>query len=322
MWEATKVVALIGGGRWGRVHASNLSRLLTSRDRVIWVSQYNQETLRGTVAQFSKDGPQFDLRTRLEDGLRERPTAALVITTPIDHFSIAEACLLKGVHTFVEKPLSFRTSEARSLISIASRDKLVLAVGLHLLSASYLQHFKSQFAERAISHIAIRWFDVDEEHRYGEIKRTDHSIPIVHDVYPHIWSIVRTLTGCTEQRIKNASMREVGTVSIDSRAGGVIVEAQCRRGAKARERTILIRFLDGGAAVLDFTTEPGTSTLDGVPLPPDPMWNKGPTPVMAEMKEFLNQVSLLSRNLNWTSLAGNCLDSVAGAETLNDKLAG
>jgi len=315
-----KIVALFGGGRWGRAHASNLSRLLTVHDRVIWVSQHNQSILRSTIAKFSKDGPQFDLRTSLDDGFREHPATALVITAPGNHYAIAQACLRRGVHTFVEKPLSFQTSEARSLIDIATRNNLILAVGLHLLSASYLRHFRSQLVKRAISHIAIRWSDADDEYRYGETKLVDRSTSIIHDVYPHIWSIVRSLTDCTQQKIKNVSMRESGAISIETQAGGVIVEAQCCRGAKARERKIAIRFLDDGSATLDFTQEPGIATLDGILLPSDPLWGTGLTPVMAEVKEFLNQVSLRSRDPEWGPLAENCLDSVAGAEILNDRL--
>jgi predicted dehydrogenase len=320
MRSGRQIVALVGGGRWGRVHASNLSRLLTSRDRVLWVSHFNQDILHGIIAQFAKDGPQFDLRTSLEDGLREQPTSALVITAPASHFSVAEFCLRRGIHTFVEKPLSFRTSEALSLIKIASRNNLVLAVGLHLLSASYLRHFRSQFTNRAISNIAIRWFDRDQEYRYGEIKRADHSTPIVYDIYPHIWSIVRLMTDYTEQRVTGVSVPKAGVVSFQSQAGGVMIEAECRRSAQTRERIIQVKFSDGGLASLDFAHEPGISTLDGIPLPADPLWGSSPTPLMAEVKEFFNQISLPSRNPKWAPLAGNCLDSVVGAETLFDRL--
>jgi predicted dehydrogenase len=315
-----QTIALVGGGRWGRTHASNLSRLLTARDRVIWVSSHNRDLLRDSISQFPPHGPQFDVLESLDNCFGERPSAALVITSPISHFSIAEACLGRGIHTFVEKPLSFRTAEARSLIDIAACNKLILAVGLHLLSASYLQHFRKQLARRAISRISIRWFDPDQEQRYGEIKRPDHSTPLVHDVYPHIWSLVRAITDCTEQIIESVSMNAIGGISIKSLAGDVSVAADCNRSAKARERSIEITFPDGRMAALDFTQEPGVSTLDGAPLEPDPSWSTGLTPVMAEIREFFTQIALPARNANWAPLAENCLDSVTGAEILNDRL--
>jgi predicted dehydrogenase len=315
-----QIVALIGGGRWGRTHASNLFRLLTSGDRVVWVSRHNQSILRTTIAQFSPGGPQFDVLSSLEDCFRERPSAALVITSSMSHFSIAQACLREGMHTFVEKPLCLRTAEAISLIDIAVRGKLVLAVGLHLLSASYIQHFKKQLPRRAISHIAIRWFDPDHEQRYGEIKRPDYSTPIVHDIYPHIWSLVRAITDCTEQSIHKVSVEGNGALSIISRAGGVVVKAECQRGAKMRDRSIQITFWDGSLATFDFTREPGISTLNGTPLQPDPSWSSGLTPLMAEIKEFLNQISLPARNMKWAPLAEMCLNSVTDAEIMNDQL--
>jgi predicted dehydrogenase len=320
MGSDRQIVALIGGGRWGRVHASNLSRLLTARDRVVWVSRHNRDLLRSTIAEFSSSGPQFDVLESLEDCFREGPRAALVITSPVSHFSIADACLRRRIHTFVEKPLSFKTAEALSLMDIAERGKLVLAVGLHLLSASYIQHFRKKLARRAIAHIAIRWFDPDHDWRHGELKRPDHSTPIVHDIYPHIWSLVRAITDCTEQRIESVSASRGGGISIKSLAGEVAVDAECNRSATARQRSIDITFRDGGRATLDFTQEPGISTLDDVPLQPDPSWGTGLTPVMREIWEFLDQTSSPARKAKWAPLAKSCIDSVTGAEILNDLL--
>jgi len=115
-------------------------------------------------------------------------------------------------------------------------------------------------------------------------------------------------------------MNAIGGISIKSLAGDVSVAADCNRSAKARERSIEITFPDGRMAALDFTQEPGVSTLDGAPLEPDPSWSTGLTPVMAEIREFFTQIALPARNANWAPLAENCLDSVTGAEILNDRL--
>ncbi len=315
-----RTIALIGGGRWGRIHASNLSQLLTSRDRVVWVSRHNQDILRDTVLKFSEDGPAFELSMHIESALSERPMAALVLTAPLTHVAVTEACLSNGTHAFVEKPFAFTAGEARSLIGAAEDRNLLLAVGLHLLSASYLHHFKSQFVARPIARIAIRWFDPAHELRHGESKRVDDSTPLVHDLYPHIWSIVRVLTGCAEQSIGDASTQADGSIAFKSTAGAVTVEARCGRYSAARERKIGLVFQDGGTASLDFTQEPGEALLDNVSLPPDPLWGQTPRPVMAEVREFLTRVSSRTYDPVWSHLAVNCCDSVVGAEALYSKL--
>lgn len=315
-----RIIALIGGGRWGRVHATNLTRLLTPCDRVLWVSRFNSEALADAIAEFPPNGPTFEIRPTLDDALKERPNAALVITAPDTHFAVSESCLLAGLHVFVEKALSFRQSEARSLIDLAEQKQRVLGVGLHLLSATYLKYFRAQIADAAISRIAIRWFDPAQEQRYGETKLADNSVPLAHDIYPHIWSIVRALTDCEQQAIVDAKTSSDGTLSIVSSAGGVPVEATCGRYAMARERSIHVEFQNGSKATLDFTKEPGQLTRDGIVLPSDPLWGKTPTPAMAEVKDFLRLTSLPSRDTTWPHLAANCVDSVVGAEIVQERL--
>ena len=315
-----RTIALIGGGRWGRVHASNLAQLLTSRDRVVWVSRHNQEILRDTILKFPGSGPGFDLSASLENVLFERPTAALVVTSPQTHVGVTEACLRAGTHVFVEKPLAFRVHEARSLIDIAKVCNLLLGVGVHLLSATYLHHFKSQIAGRSIARIALRWFDPAHEMRHGESKHASNSTPLAHDLYPHIWSIVRVLTGCTAQTIDSALAQADGSISFESAAGVVKIDTRCGRYSAARERKIDLVFKDGGTAGLDFTQEPGTAMLDNVPLPPDPLWGHTPRPAMAEVQEFLARVSSPARDPAWPHSAVNCIDSVNGAEALQAKL--
>jgi predicted dehydrogenase len=316
-----QTIALVGGGRWGRVHASNLSRLLTPGDRVLWVSRHNQDALRKIIAQFSQNGPKFELLTSLDDALAERPAAALIVTAPDTHVAVAGTCLHSGIHTFVEKPLAFKAGDAHWLIDNAAKADLLLAVGMHLLSASYLRHFKSQLVKRDIVRISIRWFDPAHELRYGESKRADDSTPLAHDIYPHIWSIVRVLTGAMQQNIASASKHTDGSISFESSAGPVKIDAQFGRYAAARERKINVVFQDGGTAGLDFTQEPGTAWLDNAALPRDPLWGKTPRPVMAEVADFLTQISSQMRDPEWPHLAANGFDSVIGAEALDFKLA-
>lgn len=288
---------------------------------MFWVSRHNQDALRNTIAQFPESAPKFELLTSLDDVLIERPAAALIVTAPNTHVAIADACLRQGVHTFVEKPLAFESSDAQSLINTAAKAKLVLALGVHLLSASYLRHLKSELAERVIMRISIRWFDPAHELRHGESKRADDSTPLAHDIYPHIWSIVRVLTGGGEQTIAVALKRTDGSISFESSAGPVKIDAQFGRYAVARERKINLVFQDGGTASLDFTQEPGEAMLGDAVLPPDPLWGKTPRPAMAEVADFLTQISSPVRDPEWPHLAANCLDSVIGAEALDSKLA-
>lgn len=316
MTHKGRTVALVGGGRWGRVHASNLAALLTSRDRVLWVSRHNQHVLREFVTQFSQSGPAFELMVDLERARQERLCSAFVVTAPDTHFLVASSLLRQGVHTFVEKPLAFKVNEAQSLIDIAAKTGVVLAVGVHLLSASYLRHFKGQLSGRMIARISIDWFDPAHEVRYGEIKQTNNATPLAHDVYPHIWSLVNVMTGCARQTVVTVSKQTADSISFKLLADSVVVYVRCGRRAPMRERKINLNLKDGGEASLDFAQEPGIGMLDKLILSPDPLWGKGPRPAMAEAEDFLRQISATVRDQKWPHLAVNCLDSVAGAQAL------
>jgi predicted dehydrogenase len=293
--------------------------MLTVNDTVLWVTQYNQNAASHVMGRFS-DGPRYKLSSRLEEALVSSAGVALVVTAPDTHFAVADACLRSGISCLVEKPLAFRADEALSLIEVAANKKLVLAAGLHLLSASYLLHFKSQVSGRELSKIDVRWFDPAHEIRHGVQKATDDRTPIAHDIYPHIWSIVRVLTGCDRQVVVNVWKEQRDSLSFESSAQEVPVVGHCGRRAKARERKVEVFFRDGGAASLDFTEEPGHGSLDGMPLLPDPRWGTTPRPVMAEVQDFLNLTSSQFCDPAWPHLARNCFDSVVGAEALDSAI--
>jgi len=319
---AGRTIALFGGGRWGRVHASNLSRILTANDRVLWISGHHRELLNRTIEGLARPhAPRFELWSNEDDALLERPHAAIVVTAPSSHGRVAEVCLDRGVHTFVEKPLALRAGEARKLVDIAERGNLILAVGLHLLSASYLKHFKSLLPRDDIVELFIRWFDPAHEIRHGEEKRGDVATTVAHDVYPHIWSIIRCFDASESQSIGEVTWQRGGIVSFEGRAGKIAVAGQIGRLAAARKRVITLRFKSGTSAVLDFTNEPGMPVVAGIPYAPDPDWGRNPAPVMAEVTDFLRVAVDPELRTNWPHLASSCIDSVAGAAAFASKLA-
>jgi hypothetical protein len=177
-----------------------------------------------------------------------------------------------------------------------------------------------QLVPRRIARISIRWFDSAHEVRYGEDKRASVSVPLAHDIYPHIWSIVRVLTDDRLQVITRASREFDGSIVFESAAGSVKIDTRCGRNGSARERKISLVFQDGEIAGLDFTREPGVAWLGSAALPPDPRWGTTPRPAMAEVQAFLLQISSPIRDPQWPHLAANCFDSVIGAEVLDTML--
>lgn len=309
---------LVGGGRWGRVHASNLTKLLTPMDEVCWVTRFGEDRVRDELERFERaDGPRFVVMAELHEALHRAPAAAIVVSAAPTHSAIAAACLAAGLDVFVEKPLAFTVVEAEALVELAKKNNRLLAVGHHLLSASYLSRFKEEIAARQISQLAIEWLDLDGEMRQNEAKRTDVTTPIVHDIYPHIWSIVRLLTDEMTVTPLRARLAAGGRLIFSARAGFCRVRARISRRAAKRVRKVSIAFADGGQAVVDFTIEPGRMTIDKQ-VGPELAWNGGDTPVLAEIRSFLEFSGGQEHNVDWPHNAANCVSAIAGAVALAD----
>lgn len=313
-----RTLLLVGGGRWGRVHASNLIKLLGTGDRLIWASTHNAAALAENIAALQPDGPQvvvMDLAQALEAGA----SAAIVVTAAETHKAVATACLERGMHVFVEKPLALTADDARAVIALAAERKRVLAIGLHLLSTSYLLRFADFVHGRKIARITISWFDPAEEVRYGEIKRTDPTHSKAHDLYPHVWAVLTALTGKRRHDVGNVAWMPGGIVEFETRSGTVPALTQLSRRADRRARIVSVQLEDGASAVLDFSHEPGTITLNGVTQNADPSWGQGGTPLMVEVRAFLDAAEGKGA---CPQRADECLGSVVGAEMLEEKLLG
>ena len=75
--------ALIGGGRWARVHAGVLCSLYPRISRLLWVSRHNRKAVED--AAIEREHPEIVLLDGIDQCLRERPDAALICTTTANH---------------------------------------------------------------------------------------------------------------------------------------------------------------------------------------------------------------------------------------------
>ncbi|MFR5833614.1 MAG: Gfo/Idh/MocA family protein [Acutalibacteraceae bacterium] len=121
--------AVIGVGRMGTVHAMNLYFRRVRGARLYAVCDTDPAALAKAAKRFPRAKRFADVEALLADGKVE----AVVIATPhYAHADIAVACLEKGVHVLVEKPLSVTAADARRVIDASKRNpKTVAAVMLN-----------------------------------------------------------------------------------------------------------------------------------------------------------------------------------------------
>jgi len=120
-------VAVVGAGYWGKNLVRNFAT--AKRCSLKYVCDLDEKLL----AVQKKSFPFIKTSTKLEDVLGDSEVSAVVIATDVPtHFAVAQKSLQAGKHTYVEKPLTLKASDAKVLIELARAKGLKLMVG-HLL---------------------------------------------------------------------------------------------------------------------------------------------------------------------------------------------
>ncbi|HVE50148.1 MAG TPA: Gfo/Idh/MocA family oxidoreductase [Casimicrobiaceae bacterium] len=123
-------VAVIGAGRMGALHASKLAALDdVALSGIVDIDQSRAASLAGRF--------ECDWFTNCRDALRGAD-AAIVAVPPDQHAKIASACLDRGVHVLLEKPIAANIAEADELVRLASQCNTVLQV-------AHVERFRSAF---------------------------------------------------------------------------------------------------------------------------------------------------------------------------------
>jgi predicted dehydrogenase len=101
---------------------------------------------------------------------------AAVIAVPTNlHHEVARACLEKGVHVLVEKPIAATLAEADDLVELASKKKVVLQVG-------HVQRYSNAF--KALAKRVERALYIDAE-RLAGFKQRGAEVDVILDLMIH-----------------------------------------------------------------------------------------------------------------------------------------
>src|ERR1035437_10231080 len=124
-------IALIGCGFLGQRHLKTL-HALKAKANIVAICDQNQEQTKALGRQYHV--PFVEDYRKITD-----PIDAVSVCTPtITHAQIASFFLNKGIHAFVEKPITFSLQEADALVSLANQKNLKLQIG-------HVERFNSAF---------------------------------------------------------------------------------------------------------------------------------------------------------------------------------
>jgi predicted dehydrogenase len=125
-------IGVIGAGRMGKNHC----RVVAGLRRATLAGVCDQNVQMGVAVARQHEAPFF---ASVDELLEKVDAVTIAVPTP-HHFAIASRCLEKGVHVFVEKPITATVEEADRLAALAEASGLVMQVG-------HIERFNPTYSE-------------------------------------------------------------------------------------------------------------------------------------------------------------------------------
>lgn len=177
------VVGVVGVGHLGSLHAKMLSEIVPSA----FAGVYDVDAERaGRIA--------GEFRVKAFNSLDEllgTVGAACIATPTSSHFDIARKAIAKGVHVFVEKPITETPGEAQELIDLADRHKVKIQVG-------HIERFNPALLALEKYHLQPMFV---ESHRLSQFNPRGTDVAVVLDLMIHDIDIIVSLVRSPIDRI-------------------------------------------------------------------------------------------------------------------------
>ena len=176
-------VAIIGIGHLGSRHLKIYNEL-KNRVNLVGVCDTKPERTKRLASHYKV--PFLQDYTQLAGKIE----AVNICVPTVTHYAVAKFFLERGVHTFIEKPMTMNLEQADELIAIAKKKKLKLQVG-------HVERFNSAF-------LGIKHFAKDplfiECHRLNQFPNRSLDIGVVMDLMIHDIDIV---LGLNQSEVKS-----------------------------------------------------------------------------------------------------------------------
>ena len=148
MTNPTRIL-LVGCGRMNLSHVQGLKKLPELATIVAGVDP--SETARKNIESEHNISPTF---ANLSDALNQVTADAAIIAVPNNlHADYTQACLKKGLHVLIEKPMALTLSDVDAMIATAETQNLLLMSGQSLRFANAIRYVKYLLDEKTIGNI-------------------------------------------------------------------------------------------------------------------------------------------------------------------------
>ncbi len=261
-WRAASApvpVAIVGGGRWGRVWASAITAARGNAAGLTIIARENNSEVR----RWAEATPAMRCLVVVDNIAAaiapQPPRIAIIASRPRDHARDCMAALELGAHVLAEKPLARTATEGEAVVRAADASRRILGLGTEFAFHPGLQHFAARLTtvDRKHFRVALQWTDPEGEIRHGLGKRHHGEITILQDLLSHSISVFRVLRPHARFKLASHSLAPSG------RSGNMRFRDQwrgeyslsCDAAAPDRQRLLTVQS-DGEDAKINFAEHP------------------------------------------------------------------
>ena len=220
-------IGVIGVGHLGVHHASHLAKIKNAN--LVGVFDTNLER----AEEISKK-----INTAIfqsVDNLLENVEAVSIVTPTSTHRDVAEKCIKKGKHVFIEKPITSSVKDAEHLIELSKKHNVIIQVG-------HIERFNPALLALSNLEIDPKYIEV---HRMAPFMSRGTDVPVVLDLMIHDIDLILSFISSPVKEIY-ANGLSIMTNSVDIAnarikfENGSIANITSSRVAKDRVRKIKI----------------------------------------------------------------------------------
>ena len=220
-------IGVIGVGHLGVHHASHLAKIKNAN--LVGVFDTNLER----AEEISKK-----INTAIfqsVDNLLENVEAVSIVTPTSTHRDVAEKCIKKGKHVFIEKPITSSVKDAEHLIELSKKHNVIIQVG-------HIERFNPALLALSNLEIDPKYIEV---HRMAPFMSRGTDVPVVLDLMIHDIDLILSFINSPVKEIY-ANGVSIMTNSVDIAnarikfENGSIANITSSRVAKDRVRKIKI----------------------------------------------------------------------------------
>ncbi len=251
-------IGVIGTGHLGKIH----TKLLKEVENCELIGIYDVDTEKANAV-----GSEFDVKVfDSVDELLSNINAVSIVASTSAHYEIVKSAFEKGVHVFVEKPITSTIQQAEEVVALSKEKDLVLQVG-------HIERFNPALVSLEKYELEPKFIQTD---RLALFNPRGTDVAVVLDLMIHDIDIILSLVN-SEVKSINASGVAVVSDHVDIAntrivfENGAVANVTASRISQKKMRKMRI-FQRDAYISLDFTT--GTSEVFRLLEPQDENVNK------------------------------------------------